>query len=168
MLTQAMTASAEMYEENSRILVLLDDKAQKTATLAGIFLAAAFAFLRKDTLKDLTDAVGGPGIGILTFAIAMLLGCVVCGGFVIWARKMHLPPDPNKIFEACNALLDRGLSDASRENHIRDQIRSWNRALLVQDELIGKKSQRLLASQSFLFGAILAVVALLGLVMFSG
>ena len=44
MLSQAMTASTEMYKENSRILSLLDDKAQKTAGLAGVFFAAAFAF----------------------------------------------------------------------------------------------------------------------------
>ena len=168
MLTQAMTASTEMYKENSRILALLDDKAQKTATLAGIFLAAAFAFLRKDTLKDLADAAGGPGFGVLTVAITLLLGCVFCGGLVIWARKLQLPPNPNLILEACDILLGGELSDESRENHIRDQTRAWNLALSVQDGIIDEKSQRLLVSQWLLIGGITAVVVLLGLLMFRG
>jgi hypothetical protein len=168
LLTVAMTASTEMYKENSRILALLDDKAQKTATLAGIFLAAAFAFLRKDTLKDLSDAVGGPGIGLLTVAVALLLGCVFAGGLVLWAREYQLPPNPNAILELCDVLLAGELTDEDRENYIRDQTRSWNRALSVQDRVIDDKSQRLLFSQCFLAGGISSVVVLLGLLIFCG
>jgi hypothetical protein len=166
-LTQAMTASTEMYKENSRILALLDDKAQKTATIAGIFLAAAFAFLRKDALQDLSDAAHGPAFGLLTIAVGLFLGCVVAAGLVIWARKLQLPPNPNAILDVCNVLLADGLTDDARENHIRDQARSWNRALAVQDKIIDDKSQRLLISQWLLILGIVTVVALLGLAMFS-
>jgi hypothetical protein len=166
MLLQAMTASTEMYKENTRILALLDDKAQKTATLAGVFLAAAFAFLRKDALTDLITAVGGRGIGFLTVAIGLFLLCVFCGGMVIWARKLQLPPDPNAILRTCDILLS-DLNEEVYENHIRDQTHSWNRALVVQDQIIMDKSQRLLASQCFLLGGIGMVVALLCLFIFA-
>jgi hypothetical protein len=168
LLTVAMTASTEMYKENSRILGLLDDKAQKTATLAGIFLAAAFAFLRKDSLKDLAEMTGGPGIGLLTVAMALLVGCVFVAGLVIWAREYQLPPNPNAVLELCDILLAGELTDEDRENYIRDQTRSWNRALTVQDRVMEDKSQRLLVSQCLLIGGIASVVVLLGLLIFHG
>ena len=51
MLSQALTTSTDMYKENSCILALIEDKAQKAATIAGVFLAAALAFLEKTPSK---------------------------------------------------------------------------------------------------------------------
>jgi hypothetical protein len=168
MLAQAMSASTDMYKENSRILALLDDKAQKTATLAGIFLAAAFAFLRKDALQDLRAITGGLGMFLLAAAIVLALACVFTGGLVLWARKLQLPPNPNKILDACDLFLEAQADEAIRENHIRDQTKSWNRALQAQDSVIEDKSQKLLVAQSLLVAAMLAVVFLLGLAIFNG
>src|SRR5258708_9310754 len=50
-LNSLVEAGSEEYKENVRINSLLEDKAQKTAGLAGIFLAAALAFIRVHTLS---------------------------------------------------------------------------------------------------------------------
>jgi hypothetical protein len=163
MLSQALAAAADVYKENTRISALLDDKAQKTAGLAGVFLAAAFAFLRKDSIESLRDAVGATGLVLLGVSLALFLGCILAGGLVMWARKVRLPPDPNKILLVCDLLLGQpgGPDDEARENHIRDQIKSWNRANQTQDRVISDKSKTLLASQVLLLLGIMAIAALL-------
>src|SRR5258708_36880307 len=50
-LSSLVEAGSEEYKENVRINSLLEDKSQKTAGLAGIFLAAALAFIKVDTLS---------------------------------------------------------------------------------------------------------------------
>ena len=63
----------DMYKEHSRIISLLDDKAQKTSGIAGIFLAAGLAYLKADSLKALGEAVHFAGFVTLSLAIALLL-----------------------------------------------------------------------------------------------
>lgn len=168
MLSQALAAATDVYKENTRIMALLDDKAQKTAGLAGVFLAAAFAFLRRESIEDLRAAGGAFGMVLLGAALLLFLGCLFLSGLVMWARRLQLPPDPNKILAVCDALLadQSGPTDEVHENHIRDQIKSWNRANQVQDQVISDKSEKLLLTQKFLIWGIIAVAGLLALVAF--
>ena len=163
LLNQALAASTDIYKDNARILSLLDDKAQKTATLAGLFLAAAFASLRQDSLHSLILVEGSVGKLLLAVVITLLVASVFFGGLVIWAQKLKTPPDPNKLLEACNLLLKaaEGPTDEQRENHVRDQIKSWNKAPVTQDTVIARKSWRLLTMQILLLLAIVMVSALL-------
>jgi hypothetical protein len=163
MLSQASTSASDVYKENSRILALLDDKAQKTAGVAGVFLAAAFAFLRRESVEDLKALAGPSGLILLGASIAFFMACIICSGFVMWTRRLQLPPDPAKILDACNYLLtdSNGPSDEARENHVRDQINSWNRANQVQYEAISDKSKKLLVTQVLLTLAIMAIAILL-------
>jgi hypothetical protein len=169
LLSQALTAATDVYKENTRISALLDDKAQKTAGIAGIFLAAAFAFLRRESIQDLADAGGSLGMFLLGASVLFFLGCMIGGGLVMWARKLRLPPDPNKILSVCDFLLadTHGPAETVRENHVRDQIKSWNRANQVQDQVISEKSAKLLVTQTLLILGIMAVVVLLGLLAFA-
>jgi hypothetical protein len=168
MLSQSLSASTDMYKENARILSLLDDKAQKAAGLAGVYLAAALAFLRQDSLNMLKAVEGKTGIVLLAVALALLVICVLIGGLVMWSRKLKLPPNPNVIYEVCDVLLSRPGSptDAERESHLRDQIKGWNLALHAQDGIIAKKSRLLLSMQWVLIAAMAVVATLLGLVGF--
>lgn len=168
LLTQALTAATDQYEENARILGLIDDKAQKTAGIAGIFLAAAFAFLRRESIGDLRTAGGLTGMLLFAAALALFLACLVVSGLVVWARTLKLPPDPNKILAVSDLLLaGGGPSDDARENHVRDQAKSWNRASQTQDNIIADKSQKLLVAQWLLLCGIIASAGLLALLVFS-
>ena len=121
MLSQAMTASSDMYKENSRILTLIEDKAQKTATVAVGFLAAAFAFFRRETLQDLATVEGYVGLFLLSAATGVFLACVFASGAVLWTRKLRLPPDPRGVARYCDLLLAQSPdapTDEQRENHL--------------------------------------------------
>jgi len=123
MLSQALTAASDVYKENARIAALLDDKAQKTATIAGIFLAAAFAFLRRESVQGLKMAGGLGGMLLFGASLAFFLASIIASGLVLWVRRLRLPPDPNRILTVCDLLLKdaAGPTDEARENHIRDQ-----------------------------------------------
>ena len=167
-LTQALTAATDQYKENARILTILEDKAQKTAGIAGIFLAAAFAFLRRESVADLKNAGGAGAMILFGAALALFLTSIVVGGITVWARRLQLPPDPNKILNIADLLLaGGGPTDDARENHVRDQARSWNRASQVQDQIIAGKSKKLLAAQWLLLFGIIASASLLALLVFS-
>jgi hypothetical protein len=166
MLSQALTTSTDMYKENSRVLGLIEDKAQKAAGLAGLFLAAAFSFLRKDSLETLSAFLGWTGLSILALSIGLMLACVLVSAWVLWAREMMTPPDPESILRHVDLYLNAdpaGPCDTSRENNLRDQARSWNTALKAQDKAITEKSKLLVLTQRLLIGGISTVVALLAL-----
>ncbi len=168
-LSQALTLATDVYKEKSRILALLEDKAQKTAGIAGIFLAAAFAFLRRESIQDLKNAGGSWGMGLFILSVVAFLGCMLASGLVLWVRQLQLPPNPIKALSASDKMLadPNGPSDAQRENHVRDLTRSWNHATQEQDRIISDKSIRLLIAQSLLLCGIIAAAGLLGLLVFS-
>ena len=163
MLTQALGAATDGFKENSRVLSLLEDKAQKAAGLAGVFLAAAFSFLRKDALTALADFTGWWGLSALALAVALMLSCVFASGQVLRARQMITPPPADGIYERCMHRLSvvGGPNDAQRENHLRDQARAWIAALAVQQNAITFKSLWLVRTQRLLVIGMCAVVALL-------
>jgi hypothetical protein len=166
MLSQALTTSTDMYKENSRILTLVEDKAQKAAGLSGLFLAAAFAFLRKDSLETLSAFLGWTGLSILALSIGLMLACILVSAWVLWAREMITPPDPESILRHVDLYLNAeatGPSDTSRENNLRDQARAWNTALKAQEKAITDKSKLLVFTQRLLIAGISTVVALLAL-----
>jgi len=158
-----------MYKENTRILALIEDKAQKSAVVAGGFLAAAFAFLRRDALRDLTTLEGYRGIVLLLVATALFLACVLSSGAVLWTRKLRLPPDARRVARCCDLLLAQSMdspTDEQRENHLRDQIKVWNKAVRIQTVVIRAKSRYLKRTQTFLVAAVSVVALLLVLLIF--
>jgi hypothetical protein len=105
MLSDALSASVEMFKENARVIALIEDKTQKAATLAGIFLAAAFAFLRKAELQDLFALEEWIGLLMLSAVIALMLACVLVSGYTLYARHMLTPPDPTEILRRAELRL---------------------------------------------------------------
>ena len=57
-LKDTIKAAADTYKENGRVAALLDDKAQKAGGLAGVFLAAAFGFVKPAEGKALITSYG--------------------------------------------------------------------------------------------------------------
>jgi hypothetical protein len=109
--------------------------------------------------------------GMLLFgaSLALFLASIVASGLVLWVRRLRLPPDPNRILTVCDLLLRdaTGPSDEARENHIRDQTRSWNHANETQDQVISDKSKKLLAAQWLLLLGIMAAAGLLSMLVFA-
>ncbi len=170
MLTQALTAAADMYKENSRIQGILEDKAQKAAGLAGVFLAAAFTFLKKDAFDGLWLLCGWFGLLMLAAVILTMLACVLASTQVIGAQTMVTPPEPKGILRRVDLYLGsdpQGPADLSRERNIRDQIVQWNAAIDAQDRAVAFKSGWLVITQRVLVVGIAMVMASLWISLFA-
>jgi hypothetical protein len=157
---------AERYKENIRINSLLEDKAQKTAGMAGVFLAAALAFIKVDTLSQwpfnrLSILI------ILAIAIALLVSSIGFCLAVLWVRAITGPPT----FEALNQLkvnlwaVASGL-DLYEEGYWGDRAQLWQNVVDEQIPLIRSKAARLFLGQATLacamFIAALLLLMLLG------
>ena len=159
-----------MFKENSRVLALIEDKAQKAATIAGIFLAAAFSFLRKDSLQDLYRFVGSTGLVMLSAVILLMLGSVLLSAYTLRARQMLTPPSPKEILRKVDLRLSTGPdgpTDVSRENNLREQARAWNEAVKAQEQALTEKSTLLVWTQGFLVAGISTVASMLFISVFA-
>jgi hypothetical protein len=143
-LKSLVEAGSERYKENVRINSLLEDKAQKTAGLAGVFLAAALAFIKIDTLS----AWPFNRLRILIpLGVAVVL-LVCCIGFclaVMWVRQIPGPPT----FAALNQLktdlwpIITGL-EPYEARYWGDRSVLWQNVVDEQSSLIDSKAKRVL------------------------
>ncbi|MGZ4858296.1 MAG: hypothetical protein ACXV5R_09050 [Candidatus Angelobacter sp.] len=160
-LKSLVEAGSERYKENIRINSLLEDKAQKTAGLAGVFLAAALAFIKIDTLS----AWPFNRLRILiplVVAVALLVCCIGFCLAVMWVRQMPGPPS----FKALNQLktdlwpITSGL-ESYEAGYWGDRSALWQNVVDEQSSLIGSKAKRVLFAQITLAAAMFAVAFLL-------
>jgi len=161
-LSSLVEAGSEEYKENVRINSLLEDKAQKTAGLAGIFLAAALAFIRVDTLS--VWPFNRLRILLpLALVIVLLVGCIGFCLAVMWLRA--IPGRPT--FESLNKLksdlwpIALGDLDAYEEGYWGDRSVLWQAVTTEQSTLIKSKAHRLLIAQVILALAMIFVALLL-------
>jgi len=161
-LKSLLHAGSEGYKENVRINSLLEDKAQKTAGLAGIFLAASLAFIKIDTLS--VWPFNRLRI-LIPLALAIIL-LVCCIGFclaVLWLRATPNAPG----YESLNQLKSDlwPLSPLELQNHEerywQDRVTLWQGAVNQQSSLIKSKAKRLFQGQVTLAAAMAAVAILL-------
>lgn len=170
LLRDALSSCCETFKENTRISALLDDKAQKTGAVAGLFLAAAFGFAKKENIADLFTLLGYSGVALLAVGVFLFLSCVFACLRVMWVRSSSGPPAPQEIFDVTQTLLQigGGTSEEMRENHLRDQIRAWLSILNVQKSVNESKARRLKAGQWILaIGMVLLSIILVLLLLAS-
>jgi hypothetical protein len=161
-LKSLVDVGTETYKENIRINSLLEDKAQKTAGLAGVFLAAAFAFLKVDTLSQwpfnrLRILVP------LAISIALLVCCVGSCLAVMWLRAISGPPTFGSLKKLKADLwsFSGDALEAYEEGYWGDRARLWQAVINQQKPLLESKAKRLRGAHVALALAMLAVAFLL-------
>jgi|NGEPerStandDraft_6_1074524.scaffolds.fasta_scaffold05081_1 hypothetical protein len=166
LLTDALASTVESYKEHARIATLLDNKAQNTGAFAGVFLAAAFAFSRKENIADVVGFTGYVGVSLLLFCGTLFLVSLALGLWVMWVRTSKMPPEPRSIYEAVDVILDRAEEDDPdrRENHLRDQLRPWLEAVDDQKARNRRKGTLLLLAQTGVLAGMIVVLVIVGLV----
>lgn len=153
-LLEALVAySADQYKEYTRITAVLDDKAQKTAGTAGLFLAAGFALLKPGT-ANVADFIGAGGLVLVALAVGLFMLVVVLTIAANLVRKIPGPPEAGKVREmtlAVASLNDAELSGERRVNQLSDLTDLWTGTLEGQREINTKKARAVHAAQ-FLLG----------------
>lgn len=139
----------------------LDTKAQGTTTIAGVFVAATFVFVRE--LHSLCPAVWtrvGLAVGLLCLAASVTLALVA-----MWIRQVSAAPvgEPIEKFAEDLVALDSRERAECMPGFIRDQLGPWKRVnAQVQKKLLSKAGFVAWAQASLLAGiGFLIVVAVL-------
>jgi hypothetical protein len=158
---------SENYKENSRIIGVLDDKAQRSGAIAGAFLAAGLGFIKAENFgptSSLNRLVGLPGIILLGLSIAFLLISTMFSLRVMWIRPVPAPLSFEILDVMTSDLLNlpsADLDDARQENYYRDESSIWKAALKGQAQVISEKGKNLRAAQVLLSMAIFCIALLL-------
>jgi predicted PurR-regulated permease PerM len=146
LLTQLVQSCSNAYEENKKFAGVLDDKAQKTGALAGIFLAGVFAFIRAESLKNMNRYE----LGLLTACTILLLACSCFCLTVIWARDVArgiTPAIQERIAKDLLQLDPSELTNELWEAHHWQQISLWKPTLEDQKRVNESKARYLKLGQ---------------------
>lgn len=82
------TAERE-FDATVKHFASIEDKAQKTSGLAGLFLAAAFGFMKPESLTALRDQYGISALALLFLALALFVLTVILCLRAMWLK--HVP-----------------------------------------------------------------------------
>lgn len=166
LLAGALQSYRDEYKELSDTWRHVEGKAQGTITVAGIFLAAAFAFVR-----DLTGA--GTGLvekSILAVAVGMLTVTVILAVLSLRVRELVAPPLGENLDDLITDLS--GVSDAEEiaerlPRFVGDQLSLWKTANEAVDRVNKDKASLVALAQRLLLLAIGLVAALTGITIFT-
>jgi hypothetical protein len=169
MLEKVVAHYLESYKENSRIIALMDQKAQACAAFGGISIAAVLAFAAKAKGYDLLGTVGYSGLTILCIAILAFLGSAIAGLAVLWVRFIEGMLSPSALGRITEDLLDTAMEpesiQVSLENWYRTQSTTWTGIIASQAKAMMRKSRWLSRAQTmqligllFVSGSVILVV----------
>jgi hypothetical protein len=155
--------AADHYNENTRINGVVDDKAQKVAGIAGVFLAAALAFIKIDNLSVWPFNRLRVMI-LLALSVAFIICCIAFCLRVLWVRAFPGLPAFAWLKELQSDLFHLPVSelkDQHEASYWNDRASIWQGILEEQDRAIAAKGTWLFRAQLALALAMLTVAALL-------
>jgi hypothetical protein len=161
----AVDRAAQLDDICSKTALKLDEKAQQTGGMAGLFLAVAFGFLKPDDLTKFLSANGRFVGFLLILLVVVFLACLAACLSVAWLRKTPAPLT-HETLESLNKdlmqLRDDELTEAVQSNYFLDQLYLWEPILFVRERTNKNKARRLIWAQSLLaFGMLLAAILLI-------
>lgn len=160
----ALDAYHDEYEKLTDIWKGLETKAQGVVTIAGIFIAGAFAFIRDLTTLHLNQN----DKRLLGVAIFCLVLSVILSILVLTLRKVEPPPTGGEVSQAVRDILRLKPGEIAAQHDeilpelnldfINEQTIMWRRAMESASKVIKWKVKSLWAAQWLLVVAISLVV----------
>jgi len=163
-----VTHAADSYKETVRVAALIEDKAQKVAAVAGVFLAAGLGFLKAENLKADSPFGGFLTLVLLMVTILTLMVTVVVCLSVLWVREQAAPirmPLLRQMVDQIVAMPDDDITNELQDT-ARSQIALWWTDILVRQEAVNlKKARGVRTAQMLLTSAIVAIALTILLVL---
>ena len=153
----ALATCTDEYREQADVWKTLETKAQVAITVAGVFLAAAFAYSRETGLDVHIQVF--LGVTLLTLLLALL-----CALWVLKTEDFDLPFNGTEALKDARRLLDPTMAREPAGSRYKQMIESltdgYEEVLNKIDVVTGNKQKRLGYAYAFLFiAAISATVA---------
>ncbi|HEY1754621.1 MAG TPA: hypothetical protein VGG72_04445 [Bryobacteraceae bacterium] len=142
-----MDAAESQYEENSKIALLLEDKAQKSATIAGVLLAAGLTFVKKETFGPVAARFSIPFVEIVVvLTVVLLLLTIALCVFVLWVRERPASPvvGLKDMAVQINSVPENELDESAYARFLNDCFDLWPGVLNQQERINSSKSRELL------------------------
>lgn len=153
--SEALSAYREEHEALLGSFRDLDSKAQATIAIAGVFLAASFAFVRQ--ISENSEFVLKMA---LSLNICLLVSAILCAVLAMRLRKTIKPPSARLISKLTNDLLaSEGTLSKRLPGFYGDQSAQWARAIASIDPIVDKKARLVRLAQLALVIAILCIAA---------
>jgi multisubunit Na+/H+ antiporter MnhB subunit len=165
LLQSLIEGASENYKEDIRINNVIDDKAQKIAGIGGVFLAAALAFVKADTLS----AWPFNRLRVLIPLLVAVVLIICCIGFclrVLWIRAFPGPPTVSFLKQLKSDLFAIPPADLNlyEESYWEERGREWETIVDDLDSMIVAKARWLFAAQLGLALAMFTIALLLILI----
>jgi hypothetical protein len=164
-----LSYAADGYKEAVRVAALIEDKAQKTAALAGVFLAAGLGFIKPENLVESSPLGGSWILFFLAVAIVGLIVTILTCLTVLWVREQAAPiplTEMKEMFSDVNSLEDAGLTAEARLGLRVEIVKRWNNILEKQAKTNRSKALGVIAAQTVLTISISLVALALVIVLF--
>jgi len=164
LLKRALESYGDHYKDLNETWRGLDTKAQGTAAVAGVFIAASFAFVAK-----LPAGLGGAARALLGLALLLLAATVVAAMSSMFVRTVRYPPSGPGIFKLVKDIREAGDPESGPSDRLpafyQDQQRLWDKCIQDCQGKLDSKASLLkwaqgLLTASALIAVVLALVAL--------
>lgn len=151
LLNAALASYEKEYEDLNETWRDIDRKAQGAIAISGIFLAAAFAFVRQD------HPLEGWQQWVLALALASLVGSVLSSVLALKLRGVFRAPLGDRHRGLVKDMLRVDLREREEciDGYVWEQIAQWQHVNKSSWSQLGSKSVALRWSQGFLVAAIL-------------
>ncbi|EFL50690.1 hypothetical protein DesfrDRAFT_2631 [Solidesulfovibrio fructosivorans JJ]] len=106
---EILETAKQHYSELRQTWSLLDKKAESSITVAGIFLAAIFAFM-----KEFSHEIGWFEKLTIVWIVIFLMSTIALALAALWGRRSYISPPSESIRKHVNSLLKT--KDASQDN----------------------------------------------------
>jgi hypothetical protein len=160
----ALESYREEYRDLSETWRSLDTKAQGLGAIAGIFLAALFAWAR-----ELPPTFGRCERFLVVGSILLLVGAIAAAVFALRVRKVAAPPLGEETAQMVTDILQKQNADELGERltaFYNDQITSWKDTNMDMRKHAHSKASRIEFAEATLllaavFAALLSILATL-------
>jgi hypothetical protein len=170
LLGRTLQSCVDEYKDKGITFSNLDTKAQNTTTIAGVFLAAVFAFLQGDNLTKFICLGGIHAIRLLGVSIVLLLSSALFCLYTMRIRKLVAPLESKALDKMVQDLLRADPSeftDTIAENFLRDQVSVWKEVLTDMSRKNLDKAKAVFIGQVLLITAIIIIAILSLVIMYS-
>ena len=160
LLERVLQSCVQEYADKQNTFAQIDTKAQTTASVAGVLIAAALAFVQADSVERILTAGGIKVVLLFGSVMVLLLGSTLFCLLAMKISRVAAPLESQELGRMVNDILGLDPSEVTDQivdNFARDQASAWQKTLRSLRKTNRDKANRVLWGQVLLAVALLLV-----------
>jgi hypothetical protein len=156
--------AAREYDDQWKTFTALDAKAQGTAAVGGILIAALVTLSGRDSFIKVIEIAGAVVLVPLMAAIVFVFASLVLSLYSVLVQQMEKPYDTEvlrKYLDDVSALPADQINEELISRFYNEVVDGWQKRVKGMDAVLERKADGLRVAQIFLFAALLIAVVVL-------